>query len=59
MAPVFPEMSRNSIGSRQNGQVGSPDWIGLSAAPRIPHGCDMVDIDAETKRRSFHKGVLT
>jgi hypothetical protein len=52
-------MSRNSIGSRQNGQVGSPDWIGLSAAPRIPHGCDMVDIDAETKRRSFHKGVLT
>src|SRR5918997_864991 len=33
-------------------------WAAMPAAPRVPHGCDVVDIDAEAKGWGFHEPVL-
>jgi hypothetical protein len=51
-------VSRDPVGPCQDGQVCGPDGIGMSTAAGIPHGCDVVDIDAEAKGRSFHEPVF-
>jgi hypothetical protein len=38
--------------------MGSPNGIWMDAAAGVSDGCDVIDIDAEAKRRSTHKGVL-
>jgi len=47
MPPILPQMSRDPIGSSQNRQMGSPDRVGMGAAPGIPDGGDVIDVDAE------------
>jgi hypothetical protein len=38
--------------------MGRPDGVRVMTATGIPDGCDVVDVDAEAKRRSFHRSVL-
>ena len=58
MPPVLPQVGRDAVGARQNGEVRRPDWVRVRAAPGVPHGRDVVNVDAEAKRRSFHVPVL-
>ena len=58
MAPVLAEMRGDAVGPGEHGHMGGPDRVRMDAAPGIPHGGDVIDIDAEAEGRSVHKGVL-
>jgi hypothetical protein len=47
VSPIFAQMRGNAVRSGQNGHVRGPDRVGMDAAPRIPHGRDVIDIDAK------------
>ena len=54
MPPVLSQMGRDAVCPGQNGHVSGPDGIRMDAAPGIPHGRDMVDVDAKAKGKSSH-----
>jgi hypothetical protein len=47
MTTILAQMGRDAVGTSQNGQVRSPDRIRMGAAAGIPHGRDMIYVDAE------------
>ena len=47
MAPILAQMHRDAIGASEVRLDRRPHWIRLVGAAGLPHGCDMVDIDAE------------
>ncbi len=47
MATVLAKMEGDSVGPAQLRLDGGPDGIGLEAAPGLPEGGDVVDVDAE------------
>ena len=49
VATVFPQMCRNAVGAGHNRDLGRLDRIRMPAAPRIAHGRDVIDVDAETE----------
>ena len=59
VAPVLAQMGRDPVGAREDGQMGGPDRVRMDAAAGIPHGGDVIDVDAEAQGRSFHKGCFS
>jgi len=47
MAAILAKMSGNPVPPNRSDDLGGPYGIGMVAAPRIPDGRDMVDIDSE------------
>ena len=47
MAPVLAQMGRDPVGPRQDRQMRGPDRVRMDAAAGVPHGCDVIDVDAE------------
>jgi hypothetical protein len=47
MAPVLSEMGGDPVRPRKDSHVRGPDRVRMDAAPCIPHGRDVIDIDAE------------
>ena len=56
--PVLTQVRSDPIGSGQHGHMGGPDRVRIDAPTGVPDGCNMVDIDAEAQRKSFHDVVL-
>ncbi len=49
MAPVLAQVRGNAVGARLGRDQCRADRIGIADAARVPHGRDMVDIDAEAE----------
>jgi hypothetical protein len=47
MAPILSEMGGDPVRPRKDSHVRGPDRVRMDAAPCIPHGRDVIDIDAE------------
>ena len=56
MTAVLAQMRGDAVGAGGDGDLGRLDRIGMTAAARIAHGGDMVDVDAEADGRSGHVG---
>ena len=48
--PVLAQMRRYAIRSGLNREFGGANWIGAKAAPCVPEGCDVIDIQAKPDR---------
>ncbi len=63
VAAILAQVGGDAVGARSFREMGGADGIGKVAAPGIPDGRDMVDVDAEAKRpahaRMFPKLTLT
>ena len=49
MAPVLAQMRRDAVGAGRLGQARCAQGIGQGPAARVPHGGDVIDVDAETQ----------
>ena len=49
MAPVFAQVRGDAVGACVGGDYRGADRVGMVAAPRVPDGRDVVDIDAEAQ----------
>jgi hypothetical protein len=45
---ILAQMGRDVIGTRLHRELCRVQRIGMMSAPRIPQGCNMIDVDAET-----------
>jgi hypothetical protein len=60
MAAVFAQVGGDAICARHLGQKGGAQWIGPSAAARVAHGGDVVNIHAKAQfSKVFHGFHLT
>ncbi len=61
VAPVFTQMGGDAIRARLFAQLGRGDRVGGEAAPRLPDGGDVIDVDEQTEQgrtlRRFAGGV--
>ncbi len=51
VAAVLAQMRGDAVGAGGDGELGRPQRIGMAAAARIPHGGDVIDVDAEAQMR--------
>ncbi len=58
MPPILPQMRRDAVGPGEHRQMGGPDRVRIGTAAGIPDGGDVVDVDAEAKRRCCHRTFL-
>ncbi len=49
VAPVLAQMRGDAVGAGRLGQACRPQRVGQMPAARVPHGGDVIDIDAETQ----------
>ena len=54
VAAIFAQMRGNAIGAGGDRRFGSLQRIGMAAAPRIPDGSDVIDVDAEPNGKDSH-----
>ena len=52
VAPVFAQVDGDAVGAGEEGEDGRRDRIGFFGPPRLPHGGDVVDVDAEANHGS-------
>src|SRR5215475_13884226 len=57
VAAVLAQMRGDAVGSGRDRYLRGPQGIRITAATRIAHGGDMVDVDAESKRRNCCHGI--
>ena len=50
MAAIFAQVADNAAGAGQSGDGGGGDRIGLFAAPGLPQGGNMININAKLHR---------
>ena len=51
VAPVLAQVHGDAVGAAQVRLDRRPDRVGLVGAPRLAHGRDVVDVDAELDHR--------
>ena len=51
--PVLAQVAGDAVGAAEMRLDRGPDRIGLVGAPRLAHGGDVIDVDAELDHSSF------
>ena len=53
---ILAQMDGDAVGAAQHGQHGGGNGVGFVSPPRLPHGGDVIDVDAEANHRRFRRG---
>src|SRR5580700_4156793 len=54
MAAVLAQVRGNTVGARLDRDQRGAHRIGIAPASRVAKGCDVIDVDSKTQRRTGH-----
>ena len=57
VAAGFAQMRGNTVATGGDSKLGRTHWIRMTLAARVADGGDVIDVDAEAKRRRFHLAI--